>query len=154
MRMANILAAMAATAAITLMATPAGAIGAAVDPQIANAWVRLPAVSSRPAAGFFVAKAGSINDALVGASSPMAERVEMHSMTMTDGVMRMRAEQQFDLPMGSSLAFQPGGNHLMLFGMSADVKPGDRVPVTLEFKSGARVKVEAEARAAASGAPN
>lgn len=141
----------AALAVSAVSAVPAAAIGAAVSPVASDAWVRLPAASGRPAAGFFMLKAGSINDVLVGATSSKAERVEMHSMTMTDGVMRMRAESSFALPMKGVLAFQPGGNHLMLFGISPDVKPGDTIPVTLEFRSGDRVLVPAEVRAA--GAP-
>lgn len=140
-----------AAAALAVAAVPAGAIAAAESPVASDAWVRLPAAGGRPAAGFFMLKAGSINDELVGATSPKAERIEMHSMTMTDGVMRMRAEKGFALPLKSTLAFQPGGNHLMLFGISPDVKPGDTVPVTLVFRSGDRIVVNAEARAA--GAP-
>jgi copper(I)-binding protein len=41
----------------------------------------------------------------------------------------------------------------MLYGLSADVKAGDRVPVTLTFRSGARVDTMAEARAPAAAAP-
>lgn len=139
-------------AAALASAAPAAAIGAAEDPAVTNATVRLPAASGRPAAGFFTLKAGSINDALVGATSPKAQRIEMHSMTMTDGVMRMRAEPSFPLPLGSTLAFKPGGNHLMLFGLAPGIKPGDTVPITLSFKSGSAVLVNA--RAEAPGAPS
>lgn len=125
------------------------AMAQASAPKVAGAWVRLPAVTGRPGAGYFEASA-TPGDALVGASSPRAGRVELHAMTMVDGVMRMRAESRFEVPASGRLVFAPGGNHLMLFDLDASLKPGERIPVTLRFASGAEVTVNAEARAAGS----
>lgn len=136
---ASIVAALAASIA----ATPAVAKG----PELSGAWVRLPAATGRPAAGYFTLKGGDSADRLVAATSPRAERIELHSMVMHNGVMRMRAETGFDVPAGGALAFAPGGNHLMLFGLDSKLKPGDRIPVTLRFQSGATLGFEAEARA-------
>jgi copper(I)-binding protein len=36
----------------------------------------------------------------------------------------------------------PGGYHLMLIGLVRPLKTGDRIPATLAFANGARVKVE------------
>jgi hypothetical protein len=116
-------------------------------PRVSGAWLRLPAVAGRPAAGFFEAAAAP-GDALVGVSSPLAGRIEMHSMTNVDGVMRMRAEPRFAVPESGTLAFAPGGSHLMLFDLAGSVKPGDRVPLELRFASGAKVSVDAEAKPA------
>lgn len=132
--------------ALLLSLLSAGAATAA--PAVEGAWVRLSPVSSRPAGGYFTVKGGPKADALVGASSPKAERVEMHSMTMTDGVMRMRAEKSLAVPAYGKLLFAPGGNHLMLFGVAAGVQPGQTVPLTLVFQSGAKVTTTAEVRAA------
>jgi copper(I)-binding protein len=118
-------------------------------PSVSNAWVRLPAATGRPGAGYMVVQGGAQADALVSASSPSAERVEMHSMSTDGGVMRMRAEPSIAIPAGQSVAFQPGGNHLMLFGLDPRLKPGERVQLTLRFQSGATVNVQAQARAAA-----
>ncbi len=130
---------------------PAAAVGsAAAAPHVADAWIRLPAATGRPAAGY-VTIHGRTADALVAASSPLAERIELHEMVEEGGVMRMRARPSFDVPAGGELRFAPGGAHLMLFGVSSRVRPGDRVPLTLAFRSGATVTLEAEARAAAQG---
>lgn len=140
--------------AIAGTAAPAVAQGvrtaaAAPAPKVSGTWVRLPAVSGRPAAGYLEVAGTGVADALVGARSPLAERVEIHSMTHENGVIRMRREAALEVPAGGKLALAPGGAHLMLFGLSADVKPGQRLPVTLSFRSGATVTVEAETRAAA-----
>ncbi len=122
-------------------------LGADGTPHVMDAWLRMPAVSGRPAGGYFIVHGTDKADALVSAASPKAERIELHSVVMQDGVMRMRAETRFPLPARGTLTFAPGGNHLMLFGLAADVKAGDRVPVTLGFQSGAKVTVDAEVRA-------
>lgn len=117
-------------------------------PHLMDAWVRLPAVSGRPGGGYFMVHGTSANDALVAVSSPKAERIELHSMTSENGVMKMRKEESFALPAKGTLTFAPGGSHLMLFGLSPDVKPGGKVPLTFRFRSGATVTLDAEARAA------
>ncbi len=122
-------------------------------PHVEGAWVRLPAAAGRPAAGYLKIHGTGVADALVAASSPRAERIELHDMVMEGGVMRMRAKAEFAVPARGELAFVPGGAHLMLFGLSPAVKAGDRIPVTLVFRSGARVEAMAEARTPASGAP-
>lgn len=115
-------------------------------PVVEGAWVRLPSATSRPAGGYLVVKGGKGADALVSVSSPKAERIELHSMTMDGGVMRMRAETSLAVPANGSLTLAPGGNHLMLFGFDPAVKTGDRLPLTLTFKSGAKVSTSAEVR--------
>lgn len=137
---------LAAAAAVCLL-SPAAARDTA--PVAEGAWARLPAATGRPAAAYFTLKGGSKPDVLVGASSPGAERVEMHSMTMRDGVMRMRAETAFAVPAGGTVAFKPGGNHLMLFGLQP-MKAGETLPITLQFKSGATQQLMAETRSAGS----
>lgn len=122
-------------------------------PHLMDAWVRLPAVAGRPAGGYFMAHGTPTADALVAVSSPKAERIELHSMTNENGVMKMRKEESFALPAKGTLTFAPGGAHLMIYGLSSDVKPGGKVPLTFRFQSGATVTLDAEARAASAAAP-
>ena len=121
-------------------------------PHVMDAWVRLPAVSGRPAGGYFVAHGTSAADALVAVTSPKAERIELHSMANENGVMKMRKEDSFALPAKGTLTFAPGGAHLMLFGLATDVKACGTVPLSFRFKSGATVTLDAEARAASAAA--
>ncbi len=143
----------AATAAMPIAASAQAPKAAEMQatPHLMNAWVRLPAMAGRPAGGYFLAHGTSVADELTGVVSPKAGRVEMHSMANDNGVMKMRAETSFPLAAGGELKFAPGGNHLMLFDLAADVKAGDRIPLTFSFRSGAKVTIDAEVRAA--GAP-
>jgi len=125
-----------------------GALGQGRAPVVSDAWVRLPAAAGRPAAGYMVITGGAEPDALVSARSLAASRIEVHTMAMDSGVMRMRMVPEIAVPAGTRVEFRPGGNHLMLFGLDERLKPGDRVPVTLGFRSGVSITIEAQIRPA------
>lgn len=83
---------------------------------------------------------GKTPDTLIAAQSPAAQSVEIHSMAMSGNVMRMREVGQIDIKPGEKIAMQPGdGYHLMLMGLKAPLKAGDRVPLTLTFRAGGKV---------------
>jgi copper(I)-binding protein len=127
---------------------------AAESVKVANAWVRAP-VSGQKTAAAYLELTADRNLALVAAGSPAAGRVEMHSMTMDGGVMRMRALPRVDLPAGQTVRLAPGGTHLMLLELKQPLKPGDKLPLTLSLQpseptasSLTTITVEAEIRAA------
>lgn len=81
-------------------------------------------------------------DKLVSASTPVAKGVEMHEMRMAGDVMQMREIRAIDVPSNKPVALQPGGMHLMLVGLKAPLKKGDRFPLTLKFEKAGEVTVE------------
>ena len=85
---------------------------------------------------------GAAADRLVSASSPAAEKVQIHEMTMQNGVMKMR-ELPNGLPIeaGKTVSLAPGGNHLMLMGLKAPLKQGDKIPLTLNFEKTGKIDV-------------
>lgn len=114
-----------------------------------DAWVRAAAVPGRPAAGYLIIKGGGQPDTLVEVTAP-GVRVEMHSMSMDGGVMKMAKLDSLPVPAGATVGFAPGGNHLMIFGMSGAPKT---LLLTLNFRSGAKLTTTAEVRAPADAAP-
>jgi hypothetical protein len=67
-------------------------------------------------------------------------------MAEKDGVMSMHPVEAIDVPAGSEAVLKPGGLHVMLIGLTRDLKVGEKVVVKLTFeKAGERV-VEAEVR--------
>ena len=124
--------------------------------QVANAWVRAPAPGQKTISAY-VELTSERNAALVAAGSPAAARVEMHSMSMEGGVMRMRAVPRIDLPAGRAIKLAPGGLHLMLIDVKRPLKAGDKVALVLSVQeAGAAagmslttLELEAEVRAAA-----
>ena len=128
----------AALAALLSAAAPASAGGALIV-EDARARILLP---SRPGAAWLTIRNSGDADRLVGAGSPAAARVELHRHIHRDGVMTMRKVEAIDLPAGSETALEPGGDHLMLFGLKAGLKTGGSFPLTLVFKKAAPVTVE------------
>lgn len=121
----------------------------AADPKVERAWIREAPPNASALAGFAAIEGGSRDDAVVGASSPDFGRVEIHEMSMEDGVMKMRALETLDLPAGSRVTLAPGGEHLMLLEPRRSFAAGDKVQVTLQFKRADPLTVEFVVGAAA-----
>ncbi len=126
---------------VVAMVTGTAPALAAPVATVTDAWVRLPAVPGRPAAGYFTLKA-TTPARLTGVTSPAA-RVELHSMAMAGGVMHMAAMPSVAVAAGQTIRFAPGGDHLMLFDLPAGVAPGSPLVLTFTFAGGASQTVAA-----------
>lgn len=121
---------------------------AAID--VVQPWSR-PAMAGMNGAGFMtLVNRGKAADALTGANSPLARKVELHRSSIAGGVASMQHVHRLAIPAGARVTFAPGGHHLMLIGLTKQLRPGDAVPVTLTFASGATKTVNF---AVGSGAP-
>jgi copper(I)-binding protein len=111
---------------------------------VTRAWTRQTAPSQSVGGGFLtVANGGKAADRLVAATSPASARVELHTMSMEGGVMRMRqVTGGLDVPAGGRLELKPGGYHLMLIGLKKPLVRGTTVPVTLQFQRAGKVTVQ------------
>lgn len=82
---------------------------------------------------------------LIAASTPSAGMVELHE-TMGDGSGGMSMQEKkggFPVPDGGELVLEPGGDHLMLMDLSAPLRPGDEVELTLQCEDGTELVVTA-----------
>lgn len=82
---------------------------------------------------------------LIAASTPSAGMVELHE-TMGDGSGGMSMQEKeggFPIPDGGELVLEPGGDHLMLMDLSALLRPGDEVELTLQCEDGTELVVTA-----------
>ena len=138
-----------------LFNTLAAGTALAADLEIANPWVR-GTVASQKATGAFMQLTSKGGVSLVGVASPAASIVEIHEMADDNGVMVMRPlADGLTIPAGSEEVLEPGGYHVMLMDLQAQVKEGDAVPLTLvvENKDGSRQTLEVTAPARALNAP-
>ena len=90
-----------------------------------------------PMAGYFVITSHASGPLrLVGAASPAFGGVMVHRSVEKDGMARMVHVDGVDLTPGQSVAFAPGGYHLMLMNRTRELNAGEEVPVTLRFGDG------------------
>jgi len=109
---------------------------AAANVDISNAWVRPSAPGQEVGAAYLTLKSTS-DTSLIRVESPVADTIEIHSMTMKDGVMQMRMLDSLPLAAGKPAKLEPGGFHLMLFDLKKPLKTGEQVEFTLHFKDAA-----------------
>ena len=120
---------------LALIAAPALA-----QVTIDNPWVRATAPGAKLAAGYMIMRNAGSADRLVGASSPAAERVEMHVTERDGDVARMKQVNAYDVK--GAFELKPGGAHLMFVNIKAPFKEGDKIPVVLRFEKAGAVKTQ------------
>jgi periplasmic copper chaperone A len=120
--------------------------------KVESAWAR-PTVPGQQGGGGFVTLTSAAGDRLVGGSTSVAQRFELHTMAMKGDVMEMRQVDGIELPAGKPVKLEPGGLHVMFIGLNQPLALGSKVPVTLRFQKAGEVKVDFEvmSRPAAAG---
>lgn len=137
--------------ALTACKAPAGKPAPTAETQAAavaaaDAWCR-PSPNGAKAGGCYVTLTAATDDRLTGGSSPRAAELQVHEMKTENGMMKMaRLTEGLPLPAGQDVALAPGGNHLMLIGLTAPLVAGETVPLTLKFASAPEVTVQAAVR--------
>ena len=123
---------------------------AASSIALTDPWSRETAEGQNAGGAFMtIANTGTAADRLTGGSTPVAARVEIHTMTMENDVMRMRQlEDGLEIPAGGEVTLKPGSFHVMLMDLKQPLKAGDTVPLTLTFKGATTVETELEVRPA------
>ena len=128
----------AVVASIGLFASAAAADGIEID----EPWVRASLGRVPNSAAYMVIRSDA-PDRLIGASSPAAERVELHNQMEHAGVQQMRRIEALPLGPDQPATLQPGGLHLMLMGLKDRLVEGDTVALELTFERAGTVEVEA-----------
>jgi copper(I)-binding protein len=107
---------------------------------------RMPATpKGAPVAGGYmiIINSGTVPDRLVGGSSSIASRFELHRMTMDDGVMRMRpVAGGLEIKPGETIELKPGSLHVMFVGLKQPVERGRSIKGTLVFEKAGTVEIE------------
>ena len=127
------------------MAAGLAAAAAAGDLTATDAYARVSGATAKSGAVFLVlSNAGTADDTLIAADTPVAERTELHThLQDAQGVMRMvEVEDGFPVPAGGSHPLARGGDHVMLLGLTGPLKDGDSFPLTLTFEHGGDVTID------------
>jgi copper(I)-binding protein len=97
---------------------------------------------------------GTEADRLVGGTVAFAQRFEVHSMAMEQGVMKMReVKDGLEIKPGETVELKPGGYHVMFVDLKQPLKQGDKVKVTLTFAKAGTIDLEYPVEAMGASAP-
>jgi copper(I)-binding protein len=128
----------------SLLGAPARAEEVKVgDLVITQAWTRATPNGAKIGGGYLtIENKGTAPDRLIGGSADVAGSVQVHEMSMDNGVMKMRPlEKGLAIDPGKTAKLAPGGYHLMMMDLKSPLKQGDKLPITLEFEKAGKVKV-------------
>jgi copper(I)-binding protein len=107
-----------------------------------DAWARASAGNATTGAAYVTVMGGEAADLMVGVSTPVATVAEVHESFTDNGVMKMRSAPSVPIPPGKTVAFAPGGYHVMLMGLKQPLVAGQSFPLTLTFAHAPPVTVE------------
>jgi len=121
--------------------------------RIEAPWIRATPAGAQVAGGYMkIENTGKDADRLVGGSTGIAGKFEIHEMKMSGTIMKMRElDKGLELPAGGSVELKPGSYHLMLMDLKGQPKAGDKIKGTLVFEKAGKVDVEYTVRGLAGG---
>ena len=102
-------------------------------------------IAGRPGVVFLMIENKGGADKLISASSSLSNRVELHSHTMDNGVMKMRPVESIEVPANSVTELKSGGYHIMMFDVETLPEKGSKIPLSLTFEKAGEAQIEAVA---------
>ena len=142
-------------AALLVAATSALAQNAG-DLQINGAWARATPKGAQVGGGYLtITNTGTTPDRLIGGSTPVAAKLEVHETSMSGGVAQMREHDKgVEIKPGGKVEFKPGGNHVMFVNLKEPLVQGKPITATLEFEKAGKVEVQFRVEPAGSPGPS
>jgi copper(I)-binding protein len=136
--------------ASVIMAAMLILFGAGAQPQaqapgrtvlVERPWARATPPGAQTGAAYMtLVNNGAVVERLLGATSPLADKVQFHATVEEKGVSRMRETPTIEISPGAKATFAPGGQHIMLVGLKQPLKEGQSLPLTLEFETAGRIE--------------
>jgi hypothetical protein len=135
---------LAFVAALIGFGAPALAQGTGSDTiTVEQPWARATPTGAKTGAVYMTLdnKSGTA-DRLTGASSSVADKLQIHEMKVENGVMQMRQlTGGLPIPAGGSVVLKPGSYHVMLIGLKKPLKAGETLPLTLTFEKAGNISL-------------
>ena len=131
-------------AVVAACAGPRGSGSGVVS--VGDAWARPGAAGATSAAYLRITNGTLDGDTLVGASTPAATTASIHQTVTDDSGMTGMHAATLTVPAGETVALEPGGYHVMLTGLAADLAPGSEIQLTLTFERAGPLVVPVQVR--------
>jgi len=112
--------------------------------KISAPWARATPKGASVGGGYMtITNTGSAPDKLIGGSTSVSSKFEVHEMTMKNGVMKMRpVAGGLEIKPGETVTLAPGGYHVMFVGLKEQLKEGSHFKATLDFAKAGKVDVD------------
>jgi copper(I)-binding protein len=133
------------TALLATFALPAQAADVMVgNLKLSSAWARATPKGASVGGGYMtITNMGSEPDRLVGGATDVAKVLEIHEMSMDNGVMKMRpVAGGLEIKPGQTVTLKPGGYHVMFVGLKEQLKQGQHFKATLTFAKAGKADVD------------
>lgn len=121
----------------------------AADIKVGNISIEEPTIratvpNAKVASGFMIIKnTGNQAEHLITVSAKFADKVEIHEMKVSNGIMRMRKlSDGLEIPAGGSVHLKPGSFHIMFKKLGEQMKDGEKRNAIVEFQNAGKVEVE------------
>ncbi len=112
--------------------------------HIGAMWARATPKGASAAAGYLtVTNNGTTPDRFSCVSSDASAKCQIHSMTMENGVMKMRpVDGGLEIKPGETVMLKPSSVHVMFLDLKHPLEAGKTVGATLQFEKAGTVQVE------------
>ena len=130
------------------MAACGGSAGTATGGiTVSEAWARPSPMMERAGAAYMVLQnGGAAEDKLLSVEGDVAQAIELHETKEMNGMMQMSPVPNIPVPAGGKAELKPGGLHVMLIGLTRELKAGDKVQLTLNFEKAGKIPVTVEVK--------
>ena len=133
--------------AVLALAACGGSGGTTGGMTVSDAWARPSPMMERAGAAYMVLQNnGAAEDKLLSVESDVAKTIELHETKESNGMMAMSPVPNVSVPANGKAELKPGGYHVMLIGLTRELKVGDKVQLTLNFEKAGKIPVTAEVK--------
>jgi periplasmic copper chaperone A len=124
--------------------------------EVDNPWLRATPRGTSVAGGYMkISNKGSLPDRLIGGSTAVAGRFEVHQMLMDQGVAKMRPiEGGLEIKPGDTVELKPGSLHVMFMDLKQPLEKGQKIKGTLEFEKAGKIDIEYTVEAVGASSPS
>lgn len=113
------------------------------DIRIGHIWTRATPAGATTAAIYVpLLNTGTVSDKLLGATTPLAVKIEIHQIMQEHDMMKMERQDFVVLEPNKPVTLSPNGTHLMVIGLKKQLKEGEMFPVTLQFEKSGSINLE------------
>ncbi len=132
----------AANVAANDSTTMPGVVSASLAPMprdsvwLGQAWMRAGAAGATTGAYAVIYNTRADSVSIIGATSVVADTVEVHESVQHDGMVHMEPQMSLSIPAGDSVVFAPGGKHFMVRTLKRALSAGETVTVRVLLSDG------------------